>query len=431
MSSTFDVVVIGGRPAGASLAARLAASNLSVLVVDKAHFPAPPEVPSCPIMYSTAVELFDEIGFVEAKYAHAATKIRQGIVAFEGYFAATLRVPETFGRDYFYGFNRELFDAALWDHLRTIPNVTCRDGFTVTGVTRADDGRVVGIVGGDHEQVTARLGVIGADGRHSFLARKLDARVVEDRGDHTSTIHFAEWEGVSPATADGEAVLHIISTGRGENVLFFPSAAGRISIAVQIRTDRADINGDPDAYYARHLQALPTVRARIANARQVGPLLGVRRIANRYRDVGGPGWALVGDAVHHKDPLDGQGIRDALVEARALAGLIVEVRDGRITWSELLVRYRDAVHEATHPMFEQTMKRLARDLYTDLKPAVIRTLVRWSLTDPEYQRRFLLFVGRAIAPDDFRTPALLAGVIARGIARDVQGVVARGLGRAA
>jgi len=82
-------------------------------------------------------------------------------------------------------------------------------------------------------------------------------------------------------------------------------------------------------------------------------------------------------------------------------------------------------------MFEQTMKRLARDLYTDLKPAMIRTLVRWSLTDPEYQRRFLLFVGRAIAPDDFRTPALLAGVIARGIARDVHGVVARGLGRAA
>jgi 2-polyprenyl-6-methoxyphenol hydroxylase-like FAD-dependent oxidoreductase len=428
-ASRYHVIVVGGRPAGASIAARLAAAGLSVLVVDKSEFPSAPEVPSCPIMYPVAVELFEEIGFTEPKYAHAATRIHQGIVAFEGYFTATLRMPETFGRSYFYGFDRALFDTALWDHLGTFPNVTRRAGFTVTGVERDASGRVVGVTGGRRggppERFTAQLGVIGADGRHSFVARKVGARFTDDRDQHTSTIHFAEWQGVAPVTEDGSPALHIVSTGRGENALFFPSAPGRTSVAVQVRSDRADIAGDADAYYHRHLRALPTVRARLGDATQLGPLRGVRRIANRYREVGGPGWALVGDAAHHKDPLDGQGIRDALVGAKALAQLILAVRDGALTWSQLVVRYREAIQRATHPMFEQTMKRLERDLYRDPSPRRIRTLVRWALTDPAYQRRFLLFVGRAIEPDELRTPKLLAGVIARGIARDLRGALWR------
>ncbi len=409
----FDVIVVGGRPAGASLAIRLARRGLSVLVVDKAEFPSAPEVPSCPIMYASSVALFDEVGFVEDRYAHAATRLYQGVVGFEGYFSATLRVPEMFGRDYFYGFNRALFDGALWEHLRTVPNVTCRGGFTVSELVRDDTGRVTGIAGGTRgaqpEQFAARLGVVGADGRHSFVARKLGARVVEDHDVHTSTIHFAEWEDVAPVTRDGSPALHVVSTGRGENALFFPSAAGRVSVAIQIRSDRADVSGDPEAYYARHLQALPTVRGRLARARRTGPLLGVRRIANRYREVGGPGWVLVGDAAHHKDPLDGQGIHDALIGARELADQIAAVHAGQITWSELLVRYRDALRAATHPMFEQTMKRLERDLHTDPNPVMVQTLLRWAMTDPEYQKRFLLFVGRAIAPGEFRTPKLLGG----------------------
>ena len=31
-----------------------------------------------------------------------------------------------------------------------------------------------------------------------------------------------------------------------------------------------------------------------------------------FRPTGGPGWALIGDARHFKDPASGQGIHDAL-----------------------------------------------------------------------------------------------------------------------
>jgi flavin-dependent dehydrogenase len=46
----FDVVIVGGRPAGASLAARLGARGVRVLVVDRAELRSQPAVPSCPVV---------------------------------------------------------------------------------------------------------------------------------------------------------------------------------------------------------------------------------------------------------------------------------------------------------------------------------------------------------------------------------------------
>jgi 2-polyprenyl-6-methoxyphenol hydroxylase-like FAD-dependent oxidoreductase len=43
-----------------------------------------------------------------------------------------------------------------------------------------------------------------------------------------------------------------------------------------------------------------------------------------FRESAGPGWALVGDAGHFKDPTPGQGIADALRQAEKLAAAIAE-----------------------------------------------------------------------------------------------------------
>jgi 2-polyprenyl-6-methoxyphenol hydroxylase-like FAD-dependent oxidoreductase len=423
-ASPYDVVIVGGRPAGATLAARLAARGMSVLVVDKAEFPSLPEVPSCPLMYSGTMQMLEEIGVPEDAYRAAVTQIRTAVVGFEGYFQTTFNLAETRGRDYVYGFDRLRFDRVLWDHLARFPSVTRRCGFAVHDLVRDAAGRVIGIEGaprgGGRERILARLAVVGADGRHSLIARRVGARVTEDRADRTTTVHFAEWEGLAPATPDGAPAIHIVSTGRGRHVLFFPSCDGLVTVATQVRADRAHTGGDPQGYYLGHLRALETARRRIEGARQVGPLLGMRRIANRYREHGGPGWVLVGDALHHKDPLDGQGVYDALIEARHLADLLAQHRDGRVSWEALLDRYRRAVMAETHGMFEATMARLGRELYSEPPALVIRTLLRWMLEDPPYQRRFVQMLSRTIPPETWLTRSLVAGAAARGVARDLR-----------
>lgn len=425
----YDVVIVGGRPAGASLAARLGARGLAVLVADKAEFPSAPEVPSCPVMYSGVMQMLEELGLPEAAYREAVTQIRACVATFEGYFQAAFPFPVTRGRDYVYGFDRARFDHALWEHLAQFSTVTRRAGFTVTELVRDGAGRVTGVIGapagGAPERIAARLAVVGADGRHSPLARRAGARVTEDHTDRTSTVHYAEWEGVAPITPDGAPAIHVVATGRGYQALFFPSCDGLITVAVQARADRADTGGDPQAYYLGRLRALATVRRRLEGARQVGPLVGMRRIANRYREAGGPGWVLVGDALHCKDPLDGQGVYDALIEAQHLAALLADHRDGRFGWDELLERYRRAVEAETRGMFEATLARLGRELYDEPPALVIRTLGRWALQDPQYQRRFLLMLSRVIPAEGWQSRALMAGTVARGLARDLRGLLRR------
>lgn len=428
-SDEFDVIVVGGRVAGASLAIRLGERGLSVLVVDKANFPCLPEVPSCPVMYASTMAMLDELGLDESQYESVTSRISTGMIGYEGYFHAVIKMPEVQGRSYLRGVDRAGFDHTLWRHAAKQKNVTCRSGFTVKDVDRDDQGRVSGITGatkgGASERFRARLAVVGADGRHSLIARKVGARVLEEQCKYTSTIHFAEWENLAPAIPNvQEPVVQIVGSDKGYTILFFPSSQGRVNVAMQVSTHRAE-RGDAQEMYLRKLRALQTVNARIVGARQVGQLLGVRRIANRYLECGGPGWVLVGDALTHKDPIDSQGFCDALREARDLAGLMVSAHERRMPWQAMLSAYQDAVMGATHEMYLATMKRMRREVYSTPSPFMIRTLMRWALHDPEYQRRFMLLLSRAISPKQFRTPTLMARVIALGLVKDLRRLVAR------
>jgi flavin-dependent dehydrogenase len=423
MTDTFDVILVGGRPAGAALAARLGAAGLAVLVVDKAEFPCAPEVPSCPVLYPGAMLLLDEIGFTEDRYRHATTPVRAGVIVVEPHFATRLVPPVMFGRDHISGFDRAAFDDALWQHLAGFPSVTRRAAFRVDDVLRDAGGRVTGITGAPAgrpaERRSARLAVVGADGRHSLIARKVGARVTDDRDRHTSTAHFAEWEGLTPYPGESAPIVQIVTRARGCDVLLFPSANGRVNVITHVRSDRADTGGDPRRYYLDLLRSFAAVRQRLAGARQVGPLLGVRNIANRYREAGGPGWLLVGDAVHHKDPVDGQGVYDAMIEAKRLAALLLAVHRGALADAELAPAYTRAVAEETRGMFEATMKRLDRELYQEPPAPLIRTVMRWTMSDPEYQRQFFRFLAREIPPEGWLGPGLVLRSVARGLLRDV------------
>jgi 2-polyprenyl-6-methoxyphenol hydroxylase-like FAD-dependent oxidoreductase len=223
--------------------------------------------------------------------------------------------------------------------------------------------------------------------------------------------------------------VHIYATGRGVDVLHLPMPNGRTTVCTHIRADRADVGGDAEAFYHGVLDRYPGVRRRLAGARRVTPLLGMKRVGNRYLTPGGDGWVLVGDALHHKDPVDGQGIYDALVEAKLLDAALASVDTGTRTFAEAVRDYDARVREETHPMFLATMDRLRKELYDEPPELVIRTLVRWLLTDPEYQQRFLRFLSRAIPPQNWLPPSLIGAAAVRGALRDLRNLAQRVSGR--
>jgi flavin-dependent dehydrogenase len=425
-TSRYDVVIVGGRPAGASLAARLGQLGRSVLVVDKARFPSPPSVPSCPLLYPQAMALLSELGVDEAAYAHAVVPVRRAVLQFGPYFDAHLRVITSRGRDYLYGLDRTRFDQVLWTQLSRYPSVTAREGFTVTELLRDEGGAVVGVEGraedGGQHRIEAEW-VVGADGRFSPIARKVGASIVEDRPEHQSTVFFADWEGLAPYGSEQEPIVHIYATGRGTDVLFFPKPEGHITVCTHQRADRVQTGGEPEAYYLRELERHPTVQRRLQGARRTGPVVGLKRVANRYLQAGGRGWLLVGDALHHKDPVDGQGIYDALLETKLLAESLSSIWSGERSAQDGVAWYGQRVREETYPMFQATLDRLKRELYDEPPEAVIRTLIRWMLNDEEYQEQFLRYLCREIEPTSWLTGGLMARTALRGAFRDLRRVL--------
>lgn len=420
--SEYEVVIVGGRPAGASLAARLGKRGLRVLIVDRASFPSLPSVPSSPILHPGTMRLLDELGVPEASYGRREARMRRLVIEFDKHFKAMLQLPMIWGRDYVYGVDRRDFDFMLWERLADFASVTRCDEFAVTDLVRDASGRVVGILGsrrGEAAQEIRAACVVGADGRFSSVARKAGAPIVQEEKVHLSTVYYADWEGAAPL-AEGDEAAHLYTTGRGLDIPMFRMPGGLTSVNLHLRADRVMIGGDIQHYYESVLRSHPRAWRRLQSARQVNQVVGIKRVGNGYRQASGAGWVLVGDALHYKDPVDGQGIYDALLETKILDAALGRWHRGESSWQQAMSEYEHEVHAQTEAMYNQTVDRLKRELYQEPPVLVIRTLLRWMLTDPVYQNRFGQYLARALPHDRLLTPGLIAGMLLRGVGRDVQ-----------
>ena len=79
---------------------------------------------------------------------------------------------------------------------------------------------------------------------------------------------------------------------------------------------------------------------------------GRRTRENFFRRPYGPGWALVGDAGYHKDPILAQGISDAFRDAELLAEAIDAGFAGRAPLDEALAAYERQRNEIAFPGYE-------------------------------------------------------------------------------
>ncbi|MEM7028437.1 MAG: NAD(P)/FAD-dependent oxidoreductase [Chloroflexota bacterium] len=428
LSTHYDVIIVGGRPAGASLAARLGQRNIKTLIVEQATFPSKPAV-STPFVWAHTMELLDEIGVDEADYARNTPQMTRAVLEFGTHFRTFLPISERAGRSYMYTVERARFDEALWKNLDRFTTVSAIEDFSVTDLVKDDAGRVSGIVGHyakqDPQTISADC-VVGADGRFSTVARKAGAEITEQRTDVDTTIYYAFWENVAPYDEAGDALPHIHASLDGFTSVFMPTADNLVAVVAQGQSDLYNVhNEDVQDYYLSYLQQRPYMWRRLTQAKQVSKLSGMKRMGNLFREAAGPGWALIGDAYHQKDSLDGQGIYDALLGAKFLAEEIEAWKLNEKSWDEAMTAYGERINAATKPMFVATLDRVKREVYTIPPPFVAKNVLRWMLTDPEYIRRFSLLLIRKIDPENWAPPPVLLKALASGIGSDLKRLFSR------
>jgi len=341
----YDVIVIGARCAGAPLAMLLAQQGRRVLAIDRAQFPS--DTISTHFMWPRTTAFLAKWGLLDELAATGCPPIEKVRIHFGD---ATLegRPEAVDGTAIMYCPRRTVLDALLVDAARragaevrerTLMRELLRDGDRVVGVRLA---------GPDGVRDARAALVVGADGLTSGVAHAVQAK--DERAHPSLTCGFyAYWEGVP---TDGvEFYLR-----HGRDVLVFPTHDGLTCLWV----GRA--NGEWPAYKADieqvYLAGLDgQLRERVQAGRRVTPFKGTHRLPNRYQACWGEGWALVGDAAYHRDPLTGMGIGDAFLGADLLAAAIDAGL--RADLASALAGYQQALWDRTGHVFDYTIQSAA------------------------------------------------------------------------
>jgi 2-polyprenyl-6-methoxyphenol hydroxylase-like FAD-dependent oxidoreductase len=143
--------------------------------------------------------------------------------------------------------------------------------------------------------------------------------------------------------------------------LAFLTNGGLVCVAVQrpiseFNAFRADLDG----YFMSSLDAAaPDLAERARSGKREERFYGTADLPNFFRKPYGPGWALVGDAGYHKDPITARGISDAFRDAELLADAIDASLSGGIPMQEALADYEQTRNEAARPTYEEACQAAA------------------------------------------------------------------------
>jgi menaquinone-9 beta-reductase len=158
---TFDALVIGAGPAGATAALMLAKAGWSVAIVEKAHFPRRKVCGE--FISATSLPLLDEIGIVDTFLKHAGPEVRRvGLFAQEAILAAAM--PQTWGSRGRWGraLGREHLDLMLLE-VAVSAGARLWQPWSVTDIRPKNDGYVCTIAAkSESKKFVARLVVAAA-----------------------------------------------------------------------------------------------------------------------------------------------------------------------------------------------------------------------------------------------------------------------------
>ena len=223
---------------------------------------------------------------------------------------------------------RSDFDLLLVENARH-HGVLLQDRTTVIDILESD-GAVGGVVvrdaAGREHPITARF-VVDASGQSSLLARRLGERTAIAGLENASV--FSHYRNVA---LDGltEDLTLIFRLDHAAWFWWIPLPDDVVSIGYVGPAERfAGLGETPTAMLAAAIAQCEPIRTRLRAAEQVLEPRVVRDFSYRAQRDGGPGWALVGDALAFLDPVYSSGLYLALLSGEQAAdALIADFRRG-------------------------------------------------------------------------------------------------------
>lgn len=169
-------------------------------------------------------------------------------------------------------------------------------------------------------------------------------------------------------------------------------------------TVRRDIPG----HFLQTLDACtPHLARRARQGTQAERFVGTGDLPNFFRKPYGPGWALVGDAGHFKDPVLAHGISDAFHDAELLAEAIDSGLTGRRPLQEALADYEQRRNKTALPLYELNCQMAT----LEPPPPEMQPLFSALRSNPVEANRYMATLAGTVSPAEFFAPENMARIM--------------------
>lgn len=343
-----QVLVIGGGPAGSTVATLLSRRGIRVTLLEREHFPRYHIGESLSISCFRAMEV---LGVRDKVESHGFTR-KEGSYYAWGDEEWDLPFSHLPGEDnHSWQVIRSEFDQILLDHARS-EGVRVHEGVNVSQV-HFENGRAVAAswTRRGEENASGRVHfdvVVDASGRNGVLAsRQLSSRKFHDVFRNLAV--WGYWEGTPELNLGPTGAIAVFSRENGW-LWAIPLHDGTLSIGLV--TGKDEYKADYDRLGGRQAVYLDAIAScsQLADLTKPGKLVSEVKSETDYSYVAdefsGPGYFLIGDAACFLDPLLSTGVHLATFSGMLAAATISSMLSGEIPEQECRDFFQTAYRQA-------------------------------------------------------------------------------------
>ena len=387
--NVFDVIVIGGGPAGSTMATLLTQGGLNVAVFERERFPRFHVGES---LLPANLPVFDRLG-CHAAIRQANFMIKPGATYFdeyEGRGCATFMFKQTsFQPAFAYNVVRSTFDDLLLQHAASTGATIYRQHLVQHPRIASDNVKVrVSDLHGGQREVQASL-LVDASGRTACLGSSLGKR--QPLPDLGKVAMFAHFRGVcrESTVPEGSIRIHLL---RDAWVWWIPFANGTDSIGCVVHANVAKaFRGSMQALFEEILAASPRLSQGLANAQRITPVHTAANFSYRIAPIVGDRYLAVGDATGFVDPIFSAGVFVAMRSAELAAAVILEAFHERDFSARRFRHYATRLRQGVAP-FLACVRRFYEPAFLDLfftptPPKRLYQAVLWVLSGAAFDHR--------------------------------------------
>jgi flavin-dependent dehydrogenase len=325
MKDQYDVIVIGGGPAGCTAAALIAEAGYSTLLIEREKMPRfhvgeslMPET-YWPLQRLGLLDRMKNSAFVTKKSVQFVTATGKESEPF--YF--TEHDPRECSTTW--QVERADFDQMMFERAGEL-GADCYDSTRVMDIMM-DEGEVargvkLKLADGTLKDVYGKV-VIDGSGQQSLIANKLGIR--EENPKLRKAAVWGYWKDARRDEGDNGGATIIMQTIEKDSWFWFiPLSNNVTSIGCVGDTDYMLKRGcDMEEVYRQELDKCPGLQSRLENSERVGKLHVAKEYSYWTKKHSGEGWVLIGDAFGFIDPIYSSGVYFALVMGEKAADAII------------------------------------------------------------------------------------------------------------